>query len=99
MQAQLTRLQQQIEETDQWATGVFLALQAVLPFLLRDHPQVNKMQALLAGMDRRYEELLAHPECAENKDETAGNYEAPKMLYRQLALLRVWPDLDPKQEA
>lgn len=97
-QEELRQLRLQLQEAEDWANGVFLALQQVLPALLRGHPEVKKVQALLAGRDQRFEELRRHPERAE-PDERPTLHEPGKMLYRQLALLGVWPDMDPREEA
>lgn len=94
----LLALQAEIQATDDWANGVFLTLVQVLPLLLRDHPNVSKVQHLLKAADDRHEELFAHPERAE-EGEPAGLHEAGKMLYRQLALLGVWPCVAPAEAA
>ena len=98
VQEELRQLRQQLQEAEDWATGVHRALEAVLPFLLRGHPQATQAQAVLASMDRRFEELRRHPDRAE-PDERPTLHEPGKMLYRQLALLGVWPDIDPREEA
>lgn len=90
----LLALQAEMNATDDWANGIQMMLVQILPLLLRDHPNVKKIQRLLERSDSRYEELLAHPERAE-EGESAGQYEAGKMMYRQLAILGVWPDVDP----
>ena len=95
---EIETLRAQIDATDDWATGVFLLLEQVLPFLLRGHPEAEKLQKLLQKQDDRYEELLAHPDRAED-DERIGVFEATKMMNRQLALLGVWPNIDPKEAA
>lgn len=92
----LLALQAEMQETDDWANGIQTMLVQILPLLLRDHTNVKKVQHLLAQSDSRYEELLVHPERAE-EGETAGQHEASKMMYWQLALLGVWPDVDPAE--
>lgn len=94
----LLALQADMNAADEWANGVFLILVQVFPLLLRDHPNVSNVQHLLKAADDRYEELLAHPERAE-AGEPAGLHEAGKMLYRQLALFGVWPDVAPAEAA
>lgn len=95
---EIGRLRAEIDAANDWATGLFQLLHQVLPHLLRNHPNVEKIQNSLQFADDRYEELLAHPERAED-GETAGQHEAGKMLYRQLAVLGVWPDVDPAEAA
>lgn len=95
LQSQIDALRAELKTTDDWATGVFLTLEQILPFLLRGHPEIAKIQQSLKRSEQRFEELIAHPERAEDDDETAEKYEAAKILYQQLALLGVWPDVDP----
>lgn len=83
-----------IDAADEWAQGVYLLLEQILPPLLRGHPEAETIQRNLQRHDDRYEELQAHPERGE-EGETAGQYEAAKMLNRRLALLGVWPNIDP----
>jgi hypothetical protein len=95
---EIEALRGQIDETDDWANGVFLLMEQILPFLLRGHPELDKIEKLLQASAERYEELQAHPERAED-GETAGLYEARKILYRHMALLGVWPDIEPGEAA
>lgn len=82
-----------IDAVDDWAQGIYLLLEQILPPLLRGHPEAEQIQALLQRLDDRYETLLAHPHRAE-EDETAGQYEPGKMLHRHLAMLGVWPNIE-----
>lgn len=95
-QQALLALQAEMQATDDWANGVFQLLHQVLPHLLRGHPNVEKIQNSLQFSDARYEELLLHPERAE-EGETAGQYEAGKMMHRQLAILGVWPGIESSE--
>ena len=99
LRQEVAELRGQIDEVDNWASGIQQVLVAVLPFLLRGHPEAGKVAGLLRHHSERFEELQNHPERAENEDETAGLYEAGKMLYWQLAILGAWPGIDPAQAA
>lgn len=98
LQKEIEPLRAQLDAADDWATGVFLLLEQVLPILLRGHPEIAKIQKLLQYSTERYEELQSHPERAED-DETSGHYEASKTMYRQMILLGVWPGIDPGEAA
>lgn len=93
-QRQIDALRAELKQTDDWATGIFLTLEQILPFLLRGHPEIDKIERQLKRSEQRFEELVAHPERAEDDDETPEKYEAAKMLYRQLGLLGVWRSKD-----
>jgi len=93
LRQEVAALRAQVAATDDWANGIHQALVAVLPFLLRGHPQAGVVQRLLASHDQRYELLLDQPALAE-PDETAGQHESPMMLHRQLGHLGVWPGVD-----
>ncbi len=96
VQHQLAELQRQLSEAEEWANGLFLILSAVLPALLKDHPKAGQVADQLQSMERRYQELREHPERSTDPAEVAGHLEPAAMLYRQIALLGVWPDLDPR---
>jgi hypothetical protein len=99
LQQEVAELRARLEAADDWASGVHRVLLDVLPHLLRGHPEVAKVQHLLLHADQRYQELLANPASSEGAGDTPGLYEPAKMLYRQLALLGVWPDVDPQAAA
>lgn len=98
LRREIAELRQRIEEVDSWANGLHNALSAVLPFLLRGHPEAGKVAGLLRSASERYDLLSARPELAESPEELVG-LEASKMLYRQLAILGVWPGVDPAEAA
>ena len=95
LRQEIAALRRQIDETDDWANGIQQVLVVVLPFLLRGHPEAGKVEGLLRRYADRYDELLAHPERAEDRHDTPEKLEAGKMLYRQLVALGVWPGFDP----
>lgn len=99
LRREVAELRQQIDQVDDWANGIQQVLVSVLPFLLRGHPEAAKVGKLLRHYAERYEELLAHPERAEDRDDTPEKKEAGKMLYWQLAVLGVWPGVDPASAA
>lgn len=95
---ELAELRLEIDGVDDWGNSIHNALVATLPFLLRNHPEVEKVQGLLRRHCERYEELSENPERAEN-GEKAARYESSKILYKQLAVLGVWPGIDPLEAA
>lgn len=99
MQQELQQLRQQLQDAERWANGVFLALEMVLPHLLRDHPQAAALGDQLRSMAERYELLLRHPEQQTDEADLAGHYEPAKMLYWQMALLGLWPGVDAQEAA
>ncbi len=99
LRQEIAELRARIEATDNWAAGVHQVLVDVLPFLLRGHPEVEKVHQLLQRAEHRYEELKASPEKSEGAGDVAGLYEPAKILNRQLALRGVWPGVDPQQAA
>lgn len=82
---------------DDWAGGVHNILITVFPFLLRDHPQVEKVRDLLRSKSDTYERLEQNPASATEYDLPLAAYEPGKMLYRLLALHGVWPGVDAKE--
>ena len=96
LRQEVAQLRAQVEATDDWASSVYVALELVLPYLLRDHPQVEKVRNLLQGQARWFEDLQAHPGREGDILGKASLHEAGKMLYYQLALLDVWPGVNSK---
>ena len=99
LRREVAELRRKIDATDDWANGIQHVLVAVLPFLLRGHPDAGKVESLLRHHSERFQALTAHPERVESPDETAALHEAGKMLYWQLAVLGVWPGVDPAEAA
>lgn len=97
LRQEVAALRVEVAATDDWATSVFVALETVLPFLLRGHPQVHKMRDLLQAQAQSFEDLSAHPKKQGDVHGYASRMEAGKMLYQQLALLDVWPGVDSKE--
>lgn len=97
LRQEVAQLRQQVEATDDWASSVYVALELVLPYLLRSHPQVETVRNLLQSQARRFEKLQAHPEQEGELNGKASLCEAGKMLYYQLALQDVWPGVDSKE--
>lgn len=91
LKQEIAELRQKLHETDDWACGVYNALEKVLPFLLRGHPEVEKVAQLLKSAGDHYEN---------NPHAQDRNMKEPmKMLYQQLAMLGVWPGVDPHETA
>lgn len=87
-------LHQRIEAQDDWANGVFAALEDVLIPLLKAQPDIARTVAPLWRLaSERFELLQRQDGQADDFHETAGLLEARKMLYRQLENFGVWPAL------
>lgn len=99
LRQEIAELRARVEAVDDWAAGVHKVLVDVLPFLLRGHPEVEKVHQLLQRADLRYEELTGNPASAREPGENAGLYESAKILNRLFGLLGVWPGVDPQQAA
>ncbi|MEO1820070.1 hypothetical protein [Pseudomonas sp.] len=99
LRQELADLRLKMDQVDDWAAGLQKVLLEVLPVLLRGHPEVAKVQAVLKAADIRYEELSENPLDAEWPGESAGLYEPSKMLHRVMGTLGVWPDVDPLESA
>ena len=88
-------LRQELDELDDWANGVFAALADVLPLLLRKNPEIAVvLEPMWRGAAERREHLQQPQAQAQADDfhETEHLLEARKMLYRQLAVLKAWPE-------
>lgn len=89
-------LRQELDQLDDWANGVFAALEDVLIPLLKAQPDIaRKVQPLWELAAQRYEQLEQSQGQADDFHETAELLQARKMLYRRLALLGLWQGVDP----
>lgn len=90
-------LRQEIDQVDDWANGVFVALQDVLIALLKIQPALaDELVPMWKLASERYQQLEQAPGQADDFDETTYLLEARKMLYRQLAALGAWPSTHPR---
>lgn len=90
------QLRAELDRVDDWANGVFLALQDLLPSLLKAHPDTA---AAVADMWRKaaeqYDQVAAgHAVTDVDGDPVTLEFlEARKMLYRSLGHLSgIWPE-------
>lgn len=88
---EIETLRAQIETNDKWAYSLYLALEAILPFLLRGHPNAGAIRQRLEQIANHYEALEAHPETAIDGD-CSDLHQAGKMLFHRLSMLGVWPE-------
>lgn len=87
LKAEIADLKKVIEANDDFSSGILSALFAILPFLVRDHPDAMKIRDILLASAQRYEELSLNPDALEELEPNRGVYEAQKMLYGKLAQL------------
>ncbi|WP_156816078.1 hypothetical protein [Brachymonas chironomi] len=98
LRQEIAALRAEIDEVDNWASGLLMALVEVLPALLRGHPQAGQVADLLQADAERFEEL--RKQSRKRRDgETAALYEPRKMLYHLLAIQGVWPNVTAQQAA
>ncbi len=89
-------LRQELDQLDDWANGVFAALADVLLLLLLVQPDIAvALEPLWRAAAEQYDRLDTLGQ-ADDFHETQALLEARKMLYRQLALRKLWPA--PAQE-
>lgn len=82
-------LRAEISLVDDFANGVFAVLLDVLPFLLRQHPELaEKIEPLWHKAVNDFELAKAG---RDPDKQTPEFYEARKMLYRIVELMRIWP--------
>ena len=88
----VTPLRQEMDQLDDWANGLFLALQDVTLALLKHQPALaQELRPLWLQAALRYDQLEQQQGQADEFHETAGALEARKMLYRLLECYRAWP--------
>lgn len=83
-------LRAEINKVDDWANGLFLVVNDLMPFLLRTHPELAselapRWRKAAEGFDRIQEGAAPEP------DEPLELLEARKMLFRMSDLLTLWP--------
>ena len=84
-------LHQKIDQLDDWSNGVFAALADLLPALLKKHPDIAAdLEPMWAYASEQYDKLSSTGQ-ADDFHETQELLEARKILYRQLALQKAWP--------
>lgn len=92
LRAELAQLRRELERQDDWMDGLFLVLIDLIPPLLRQQPE---LAATLAPMwhkaAERFAEVEATPGQSECFQETAERLEPRKLLYRNIAVLGLWP--------
>ncbi len=88
-----------LDRHEEWTNGLFVVLINVLPFLLRQHPDLaQQLESQWRGAAERFEQFDVTEE-RNAEGETAELLEARKMLYRMLTLLQVWPQQKAPREA
>lgn len=96
---EIDKLRARLDAAEECSYGLLQALMHVLPPLLQGHPKAAQVQQALQAADDRFEALLLHPQRAQAPGETHHRYEPLMQLNRMLAILGVWPGLDPSEAA
>lgn len=92
VKANLAALNEKVERLDDWANGVYAALQDLTVYLLRDDPTLAaQLMPLWKASAEQFAALENEQGQAEDLNETAELHEARKMLFRLLELYRIWP--------
>jgi len=99
LRKEVVALRKQIDEVDDWANGIHMAVSDLMFVLLRDHPKAQQVADQLKQSYDRYLELQAHPRRRTRDEPAVGIYESRKLLYAGLACFGLWPDVDPHQWA
>ncbi len=85
LRAEVAALRAEIDQADEFAGGILTLLLDLMPPLLRAQPALAEM--VLPRWQRaaeKWDRLSEHTAHPDDEDETAGNLEARKMLYRLL---------------
>lgn len=98
LRREVEQLRKDLDAAEDWATGIQQLLIAVLPFLLRDHPNAEKVRDLLRPKAERYEAQAEKSLRGKHKSNWR-QLEPQKMAYRLFEILGVWPGVDSVQAA
>lgn len=98
LRREISELRTEIDRVDDWANGIFVAMQDLVLELLRMHPQLarNLHGGWEAAADQ-YELLRASTEQQADFHETMELLEARKILFRVSDLLGLWKERSPKK--
>lgn len=92
LKREVEQLRKKVEQTDEWATGVFEVLMDLLPPLLREHPEIAaQLEPRWQEAAERFARMAPAPTTPGRMRPTADRLEAKKMLYGVLRLLEIWP--------
>lgn len=84
-------LQAEINKVDDWANGLFVVLNDVLPFLLRQFPDLAaEVGPAWRGAAEDFDRIDVHGLPAK-PDEPLEFLEARKMFFRLFTLMKLWP--------
>jgi len=99
LKKEVIALHTQIDQVDDWANGIHMAVEDLMLVLLRDHPKAQQVGEQLKKSYDRFHALRAHPRRKGRDDPAIGVYESRKMLYAALAIYGIWPNVDSRQFA
>ncbi len=92
LRQEVAQLRAEIDRVDEWAVGVFEALNDVLVPLLRGNQALARTLApQWHKAANQFDAVAAESGQAQSFEETAERFEARKILYRRFDVLKLWP--------
>jgi len=93
LRQEVAQLRAEVDRVDEWANGLFCVLLDALPLLLRRQPEVaSRLAPMWRTASERFDEVSTATGQDDSFEETLERLESRKILYRTMALLKIWPE-------